>query len=118
MRNRQKGVSLSGLLMVSAVLAVVALLGMKLVPEYIEFFHIKKALKSINNDASAKASVADVRKAFDRQATVDNITAITAEDLEISKESGDVVVSFDYERRVPLFANVSLLISFQGSSKE
>ncbi len=118
MRNRQKGVSLSGLLMVSAVLAVVALLGMKVAPEYIEFFQIKKALKSISNDPSAKASVADVRKAFDRQANIDNINAITAQDLEITKEGGDVVVSFDYERRIPLFANVSLLISFQGSSKE
>ncbi len=118
MKKRQMGVSLSGLLMTLAVVVFIALLGMKVGPEYIEFLLIKKALKTISNDPDAKNSVADVRKAFDRQADIDNISAIKAEDLDVSKESGDVVVSFAYERRVPLFANVSLLLDFQGSSQE
>jgi hypothetical protein len=118
MKKGQQGIGLSGLLMAVVVVVVFALLGMKVGPEYVEFFQIKKALKTISGNPDAKSSVAEVRKAFERQANIDNISAIRAEDLEVSKEGGDVVVSFAYERRVPLFANVSLLLEFQGSSQE
>jgi Tfp pilus assembly major pilin PilA len=118
MKRKQAGVSLSGLLVAAFILAVVALLGMKVVPEVIEYFQIVKAVKSITSDPGPKNSVADVRKAFDRHATIDNISSIGAQDLDITKEGGEVVVSFAYEKRVPLFGNVSLLLYFEGSSKE
>lgn len=118
MKRKQAGVSLSGLLIAAIILAVVALFGMKVVPEVIEYLQIVKTVKSISNDPSAKSSVVEVRKAFDRAATIDNITSITPQDLDITKEGGDVVISFAYEKRVPLFGNVSLLIDFEGSSKE
>jgi hypothetical protein len=118
MKKRQLGVSLSGLLMSAVILAVLALLGMKVVPEYLEYFQIIKTLKAVSNDPSAKTSVSEVRKGFDRRANIDNITAIAAADLDVSKDGGDLLISFAYERRVPLFANVSLLLDFQGSSKE
>jgi hypothetical protein len=118
MKSKQIGVSLSGLLVWAVILALVALLGMKVGPEYLEYFQIVKAVKTISNDSAGAASVSEVRKAFDRQATIDNIRVIGAQDLEISKEGGELVVSFAYERRVHLFANVNLLFEFQGSSQE
>lgn len=118
MKRKQSGVSLSGLLVSAVILAMLALLGMKVGPEFMEYFQIVKAVKTISNDPSAQNSVSDVRKAFDRQATIDNIQAITAQELDVSKEGGAIVISFSYERRVPLFANVSLLFDFQGSNQE
>lgn len=118
MKRRQTGVSLSGLLVAAFILAVASLLGMKVAPEVIEYFQIVKAVKAVAGDPAAKNSVADVRKAFDRHATIDNIGSIKAQDLDITKEGGDVVISFAYEKRVPLFGNVSLLLDFEGSSKE
>lgn len=118
MKRNQAGVSLSGLLVAAFILAVVSLLGMKVLPEVIEYFQIVKTVKTISNDPNAKSSVAEVRKAFDRYAQIDNINSIVGQDLDITKEGGDVVVSFAYEKRVPLFRNVSLLLYFEGSSKE
>jgi hypothetical protein len=31
---------------------------------------------------------------------------------------GAVVIGFDYEKRIPLFANVSLVIDYKGSTAE
>ena len=62
-------------------------------------------------------TVADVRKAFDRRAAVDDITALRPEDLEITKEGNEIVISFAYEKRIPLFYNISVLIDFAGSSR-
>jgi len=127
MKRKQAGIGLSGLLIAAVVLALAGLLGMKIVPEVIEYYQIVGAVKKVANDPAAAVSVAAARQAFDRQATVDSITAITAADLEIYKE-GDInvgdrtmneklVIAFAYDRRIRLFGNVSLLIEFQGSSK-
>ena len=114
--NRQRGVSLSGLLVAAVLLALVALLGMKVVPEVIEYYQIVKSVKAIKNDPSAQNTVADVRKAFDRHADINNIKAIVGQDLEVTKDGSEVVISFSYEKRIHLFGNVSLLLDFDGSS--
>jgi Tfp pilus assembly protein FimT len=116
MKRKQSGVSLSGLLISAVLVAMLALLGMKVVPEVIEYFQIVSAVKAISKDDSARGSVTEVRKAFDRRANIDNISSIKGQDLEVTKDGGQVVVSFAYEKRIPLFSNVSLLIDFQGSS--
>jgi hypothetical protein len=117
-RKKQAGVSISGLLVWSVVIAMIALLGMKVTPAVIEYFQIVAAVKAVSNDPGAKTSVAEARKAFDRRSTIDDFKSITAQDLDITKDGGDLVVSFAYENRVPLFANVSLLIYFEGSSRK
>lgn len=118
MKKQQRGVTLSGLLGAAFVIAMLALLGMKVVPEYMEHRTIVSAIKKVAAGADASTSVSQVRAAFDRQANVDYISAITGADLEVTKESGTIVVSFAYEKRVPLVANVSLLLDFSGSSRE
>lgn len=118
MKKKQAGVSLSGLLTWAVVIAMVALLGMKVTPAVIEYFQIVAAVKAVSNDPGAMSSVAEARKAFDRRANIDDFKAITAQDLDITKDGGDLVVSFAYEKRVPLVANVSLLLYFEGSSQK
>lgn len=118
MNKKQRGMSLSGLLLAAFVVALLALLGMKVIPEYIEYRQIIASIKKVTKEAGPEANVRQIRDAFDRQANVDYISAITAADLDITKEAGSIVVSFSYEKRIPLFANVSLLLDFSGSSKE
>jgi hypothetical protein len=118
MKNSQRGVSLSGLIVVLVLLGLVAVLGMKLAPDVIEYSNIVKVVKAIAADPSVKGSVSDIRRSFDRRASVESITVIKAADLDIGKEGNDVVISFAYERRIPLFGPVSLLIDFQGSSAQ
>ena len=60
---------------------------------------------------------AEIRKAFDRNALINDISTISGQDLDITKEGGEVVVGFAYSKKVPLFSNLSLLIEFTGSSK-
>jgi len=115
MKSKQLGVSLSGLLVSAVILAVVALLGMKVGPVVVEYFQIVKTVKKIATGPGME-SVADVRRAFDNQSNVDNIKAINSQDLEVSKDSGKLEISFAYESRIHLFGNVSLLLEFQGSS--
>ncbi|MFN3884424.1 MAG: DUF4845 domain-containing protein [Rhodocyclaceae bacterium] len=118
MDKGQRGVSLSGLLLAAFVVALLAMLGMKVIPEYIEYRQVLASIKKVTAAAGPEATVRQIREAFDRQANVDYITSIKGADLDITKEAGKIVVSFAYEKRIPLFANVSLLLDFSGSSKE
>ncbi len=115
--RRQRGLSIVSLLLGCVVLVIVALVGIKVGPAYMEYATVKKDVAALVQSGEARtASVAEIRKAFDRRAQVDDITAITSQDLDISKDGSDVVISFSYPKKVPLFSNVSLLIEFAGSS--
>ena len=113
--NNQRGVAISGLLFWGVVITLVAVLGMKVAPEYLDYFKILKSVKSISAGASSQ-TVPEIRAAYDRYADVNYINTLKGTDLDISKDSNGVVISFSYERRIPLFYNVSLVIDFEGSS--
>jgi hypothetical protein len=114
---RQSGVSLGGLLIVLVILGLVAALGLKLIPSYIEYAKAKAAIEAIGSDRTKSSSVAEIRKAFDARANIDDITAVKAQDLEITKEGGDVVISFSYRKEIPLSGNVGLYVDFAGRSR-
>ena len=115
--RHQRGVTLSGLLIWGMIIAAVALLGIRVAPEVIDYYKIKKIVASTAANSSGK-TVPEIRNIYDRYANVDHIQTISAADLDISKDGNLVVISFEYEKRIPLFLNVSLLIEFQGSSSE
>jgi hypothetical protein len=107
----QKGLSLIGLLLISGVLVFVALIGFKLLPAYIEFFAVKKAVNELAVETRG-GQLTEVKKAFDRRATIDNITSIRAADLEINKTGTGFEIIAAYTVQVPLFGNISACIDF------
>ena len=113
----QRGLSLNTLMLGGFVLALLSLLAMKSIPPWIEYGNLVKAVKGTATDDSLKdAPMSKVREAFSRRADMDDVKSVTAADLEITKEGGELVISFKYEKKVPLFHNVSLLFDFEGSS--
>jgi hypothetical protein len=115
----QRGVGFIGIIFVFAVVAVVLLLGLKLVPVYLELFSIKKVMAAMAQGEEVKSgTVTDIRKSFDRRAVIDNIQAVTSADLEITKEGGDTVVVAAWQHRVSLFTGYTLLVDFSVSTKD
>lgn len=112
----QRGVALSGLIFWGIIFFLVAVLGMKVVPSVIEYYKILKNTKAVVAQIPADATVTDVRRSFDKYADVDHLVDFKSSQLDISKENGKVVIEFAYEKRIPLFGNVSLLIDYQGST--
>jgi len=106
-----------GVLFVCIGLVLVAVGGMKVVPAYIEYMSVKKAVAGVVQGGEARGTVAEIRRAFDKRAQVDDINVISGTDLEITKEGNDVVVAFAYPKKIPLFGNVSIYFDFAGSSK-
>jgi hypothetical protein len=118
-KKNQSGLSLVGVLLVGGVLAAVILLGLKLIPVVSEYFGIKRAINAVVSSADPQvATVPQLRMAFTKRAMVDDISSISASDLDITKENGQIVISVDYSRKVPLFSNVNLMIDFSVSTSQ
>lgn len=111
----QRGIALSGLLFWSIILVLVAVLGMKVLPTFIEYNKILKDCKATVAKVGPDSTVAEVRNAFDKFAEIDMLD-FKATDLDITKDGGKIVIEFGYEKRIPLFWNVSLLIDYRGST--
>jgi len=109
-RQRQKGVSFTGFVVIVAlVVAVFAIAGQSL-PILLEYQVAKKAISKI---ASHGGTDTEIRQAFDRAAYVDSIHAIAGQDLEIRKVDGHTVIGFAYERDIPLVGSAYLVYRFQ-----
>lgn len=114
--SKQKGVTLFGMMVVSLVVIGLAIVGMKVTPAVIEYFTILKNIKAIASNVSPGASVAEIRRAFVAKMMIDEISSVTPEDLDISKDGNDIVIAFEYAKKIPLAGNVSLCIDFAGST--
>lgn len=113
---RQRGITLISLMIVGAFFVFVLLIGFRTVPAITEYMAVKKIVKTVADEGEGGATVSDMRRSFDRRGQIDNVSTIRGADLVINKQGGKVVVEAEYSRKVPVVANVSLLIDFQASS--
>ena len=116
MRNRQLGVSLTGLIIGAVILIFALLLGMKVFPPYLEYFTAKKLITQIANEQRG-GSVGDIRKSWQLKTAIEDVPSVNDKDLEITKEGGEVVIAFAYRKEVPLFVNVGIYFDFAASSR-
>ena len=116
--EKQKGLSLIGLLCTLFVFASFIWLAIRIVPTMLEFWAIEKAI------AAAKVvskTPADLRVAFDKIANASHIDAVDAKSLVIQGSGSDMKISFSYQKVIPL-ANIplagpaSLMIDYHGST--
>jgi hypothetical protein len=116
---RQRGVGFIMLIFIFAVCAVVLLLGLKLFPVYSQFFSVKSVISAMANSEEVKSgTVAEIRKSFDRRATISYIEVINGDDLEITKDAGETVVTAAWQARVALFTGYTLLVDLSASTAD
>lgn len=111
--NTQRGVSLSGLIFVLAIIGVVAVFGMRVFPTFLEYRAIKSGIVSAK---AAGGTNVQMQESFNKNANMNAVEAISGTDLVISKETGETEISFAYEKRIPVAGNVTLLIDYSGTT--
>jgi len=118
--RKQKGFTFWSLTFTVGMIAIVALLTMKLFPAYSEFFAVKKAINRLATEGNLSSMEKnDIQRAFERSSDIDDFHSITPKDLEIRKtSSGETVVTADYEVIIPLVANISALLKFHASTED
>lgn len=116
-KSRQHGLTMIGFLFVAAMLVALAMLAMKVVPAYIEFFGVKKVLADMAHQSDLRnMSNVEIRNDFEKRASVGYVKGVDGKDLMIDRRGGVPVVSAEYTFRTKLVHNVSLVIDFSASS--
>jgi hypothetical protein len=115
--RRQRGLTLIGLLFWGGLIAVAAVVAMKVFPTVLEYYTVQRVVDRIA--ASNPPTVPAVRQDFDKATQVEySIQSITSKDLVITKDGNDkVVIEFAWDKEVDLFGPVYLLIKYKGKSR-
>ena len=115
--HKQRGLTLTGLIITAMVVAFFALVGFKLLPSYIEYLTIERILKDLAHSPELRGgTIKDVIGAFDRRAVIDNITSIRGNDLEITKLGDGYEIRATWATRVSLFGNVNACLDFDAKN--
>lgn len=111
--NRQHGISLIGLIFMLGVLALIAMLGIKVAPTVVEFMSIKKAIVSAQKSGTTPR---EIQTSFDKQAEIGYFDAVAGKDLSIVRNGEVMDVSFAYTKKIPLIGPASLLLEYTGTT--
>ncbi|MDQ0016183.1 hypothetical protein J2W23_004585 [Variovorax boronicumulans] len=111
--THQRGISFIGLLFVAAVLGCVGVVVAQVIPTLIEWQAIDKAA----NKAKEGTTVPEIRAIFDRAQAIDDFKSVSGRDLDIKKVGDKVVVSYAYEREIPLFGPAYLTLKYKGETR-
>ncbi|MFC7516580.1 DUF4845 domain-containing protein [Herbaspirillum sp. GCM10030257] len=112
-RDVERGLSLIGFLFVIAIVAMLAVLGLKVVPTVVEYAAIKKAIVTAKNSGTTAREIQD---SFEKQRTTAYIDSVSGKDLEIIKTGDGFDVSVGYEKRIPLVGPASLVIDYVATT--
>jgi len=114
-RRTQRGMSMIGFLFVAVVVIIVAIIGFRMLPSYVEYFTIQKAVEQSLREAP-DPQPAVVRKAFDKFIAADYIDSVRASDLLIERQGNVMVASVAWQKQLHMVGNVSLLLDFEVSA--
>jgi len=117
MKSKQSGITLIGFLFVLAIAAFFGYMAMKLVPSYIEFMGVSKAMTQVASDGAEGKTLDSLRRdlmyKMDMQ-YVDNAT-ITPKDITIKRSGNGAQLNIAYDKRVAFLYNIDFLLHFENS---
>ncbi|HTQ01364.1 MAG TPA: DUF4845 domain-containing protein [Casimicrobiaceae bacterium] len=115
LRETQRGLTLIGFLLVCAVVLIGALLAFRMIPAYIEWYTVQKALDAAIRDTN-DPSVGNIRRSVERKLNADYVDAVYAKDVEVTRNGNTITAAVSWQKKLPLVANVSLVIDFDASA--
>ncbi len=115
--RRQTGLTLTGFVIVLAVVGLFIYVGMKLVPMYTEYYSVKQALKGLANEPGiARQTPARIKDLFFRRLYMSYSANVKPEHVVIKRDASGAGwdMSVNYELRKPLIANLDVVGRFQA----
>ncbi|MDO3384108.1 DUF4845 domain-containing protein [Gilvimarinus algae] len=115
--SSQRGLSSIGWLLVIIVVVFACMCAAKLTPVYLENYYIVNGLKALaeNNEESLKRmSRAEITRKLESYFSINSVRSPGAKELEFIQNSKGIVIVNQYETRVPLIANIDVVMSFHN----
>lgn len=117
-RHKVEGITLIGFVIVLGVLGFFAYLAMRLVPMYVEYFGVLKAMEQLRQEpGAAQKSLAEVRGQLSLKFNTQYVdeTSVTPQSISLKREGGAATLRIAYEKRVPFLYNIDMVGKFDKS---
>jgi hypothetical protein len=113
LRKQQAGMGMLGWLIVLGIASFALTCFFRIGPVYLEYWQTKKAIDLVltGSQASAK-SKEELLNSIQKQFDVSRIESITSKDIKFVESKGGREVNANYEKRVPLIANLDVVVKF------
>lgn len=112
----QKGASLWMVMIVVAVIGFMGVFCLKLIPVYLEWWKVEKAVSGAMQAGVGAQSNREIATAIVRRMDIDEVRRMTMANLDefmiITKKGNTVTVVVDYDVVEPLFGNLSVMAHF------
>lgn len=111
--HAQRGMTVIGMLLLLVVIGFVALIAMKVLPMYIEYYTIKSTIESIRKEPQlAQMSTADIHNSIQKRFDIGYVDRLKARDLRIRNdaESRGRALELVYEDERELFYGLYVVL--------
>lgn len=113
--RKQRGVTTIGWIFLLIPMALVIYAGIRVAPEYLNYYKVVTALKETATQLKADEALspAGIHKSLEARFDTGYIDEPTANDIVVTKADEGWTMTADYEKTVPLFGNLHLLMVFK-----
>ena len=88
----------------------------KVIPLYYNNYKLDSLFSRIGNEGTPieTQTTNEIRGRFSRQFQVEGINDVDVSDIEITRQNGEVTLSYIHEDRVNIFNNLDVVVSFEN----
>jgi len=111
--RQQRGFSKLGLVFMLVVLVSGLTFGLKVLPVYIDHNFVRGVAETlIESGRASSMTQAEVRDEIASSMRINNVRDFDIDDITTSRANGASTINMTYERRIPLVANIDIILSF------
>lgn len=111
--KQEKGLTFISLVFILSIIGFFALLILKIAPIYMDHSKVVSALKALEASPELPTQSADqIKTSLSKRFSMNYVSAITYDDVKISKHGNHVKVQAQYEVVEKIIGNLSVLVQF------
>jgi len=113
--TKQEGMTFLGIVLMFALFAIFALVGLKLFPLYYENIGVKQSLEGIQEEFKGNTGLTVSKMKFSLQNRLDtnDVKSIKAQDVKFKKGKGGYLVDASYSPKVNYVGNLNFVVDFE-----
>lgn len=118
MQSRQSGITMISFIVILVIIGFFAFMAMKLVPPYMDYFGVSKAMEEVATEGVHGKSQNDIRQDFMFKLSFQYADqVITPKDIKFVHAGDGTNMNVAYDQRIHFLYNIDFLLHFEKSVK-
>jgi hypothetical protein len=117
LQHVQQGATMISVAFFLGLLAFAVFTTLKLFPVYMESFAVASSVQNLEKKGEEYMGGVAVRDALLKNFSVNNVTSVTKDDIQVTRQDQMYIVDVNYEVRLPYIRNIDLVVSFENHAE-